>query len=195
MKINLAQMRLKSRGRAATYTAPDDDAMPVPIRAIVQDRDSAIAMGEGLDVVTCDAVGFVAFNTVQQSGEIEQDRSVYRVDAVGRSKMPGLDRLELSRISGLGVVRFDNSASIKISAMSEVAEIDGVLLSYHVNEQGLYYEDQGFGVPVETQRLTVEFKESEVLNLEIGDTITLRGDTYQVADRQRTGSGKVRIVL
>ena len=106
-----------------------------------------------------------------------------------------MDLLELSRMSGDGVVRFDNSGSIRVSALREEIEIRGVVVWGSVNEQGLYYEDQGYGVPVETQRLTVDVSVEDGQGVEIGEFVTLRGDTYQIADRQWTGTGKVRLVL
>ncbi|RDC69685.1 hypothetical protein DLJ49_18780 [Rhodovulum sp. 12E13] len=193
MKLNTARHFSRILGRPATYTAPEGGA--VSVRAKIEDADAALRMAGQMEMVTHDAVAFVAADVApERGGEIQQDGSTYRVDGIQDAKSPGMLRLDLTRLSGSGVDRWDFSRGVRLMN-TEPVEWHGHTIGAHVNNQGVHFEDQGYGVPVETVRTVVLLAVQDDPGISVGDTLTVRGEARTVVKVMRTGANTIRVVL
>jgi hypothetical protein len=193
MRLNTAKYHLRAAGRRSIYTAIDGTESV--IRAKIEDADVEVRMAESMEMITHDATGFVASDLDPARGAtLTQNGNVYRIDGIRDAKSPGLVELDLARISGDGLERWDFSKGVRLLT-SETIEWEGVEIRAHVNRQGVHFEDQGYGVPVETVRTVALIRASDAPAIAAGDFIAMGGEDRMVEAVKRTGANTLRVVV
>lgn len=192
--LNTSAIHMRISGRPTVYTSVSGDEHPVRMK--IQDADAMVRLAGSMEMSTADAIGFAAASDgpFEQGGVFLQSGTTYRIDAVLEAKSPGLLRLELSRLSGPGVVRHDMSRGLNVLP-TELVEVNGRKVRAHVNLQGTLWEDTGLGVPVETVRITLSLRESDAIGIESGSVLRMRDVDHTVYSVQRTGARTVKVAL
>ncbi len=193
MRFDMSKSLIRALGRPATYTAPGGS--PVSVRAKVQDADETSSIpGLGSEVGTHDAVAFVAASAgVEPGGVLEQAGTTYEVFDT-TPDLDGLVRLNLMRIAGDGVSRWDFASPGRVMRTENV-EHSGAQIRAHVNAQAEVFETDGYGVPVQTVRTVILVDETEGEAIAEGDTLTVRGQARHVLRNERTGRRTRRVVV
>lgn len=193
MRLNTAKYHLRAGGRRTIYTSLE--GVEAAIRAKIEDADVEVRMAGHMEMITHDATGFVSSHLDPARGAtLTQAGNVYRIDGIRDAKSPGLVELDLARISGDGIDRWDFSRGVGLLT-SEIIEWEGVQVRANVNRQGVHYEDQGYGVPVETIRTVALIRATDAPAMAGGDFIIMAGEDRQIEAVKRTGANTLRAVI
>jgi len=193
MRLNTARYHLRALGRPATYTALDGSQRA--LRAKIEDADAEVRMGGSMEVVTHDATAFVPADLDPERGAtLTQLGNEYRIDGIREAKSPGMLELDLARIAGDGVNRWDFSRGIGLLGAEEIV-YEGQSIRAHINRHGVHFEDQGYGVPVETVRVIALIRESDAPAIAGGDFVAIDGQEKVVVKVLRTGQNTLKVVL